>query len=120
MLPGFPQDNSPAGIASPLKGFDATADPTVRAGSNGLFYVSGVAFNRADESPTAAAGAEGKAGVQFTAVYKDDQDDKMPRYHPNHRRRQGLERAFSRQVLERSRHSAWPGQLHGVEAGRWD
>src|SRR5712692_5081791 len=40
LLPGYPQDNSPDGLASPLKGFDAAADPTVRAGTNGLFYYS--------------------------------------------------------------------------------
>jgi len=62
LLPGYPQDNSPDGLASPLKGFDAAADPTVRAGTNGLFYYSGVAFNRA------ALGAS----VAFVARYIDN------------------------------------------------
>jgi hypothetical protein len=62
LLPGYPQDNSPDGLASPLKGFDAAADPTVRAGTNGLFYYSGVAFNRA---------AQG-ASVAFVARYIDN------------------------------------------------
>src|SRR5688572_18578436 len=44
LLPGFPQDNSTVGL--PLKGYEAGADPTVRAGSNGLFYYSGMVFNR--------------------------------------------------------------------------
>ena len=46
LLPGFPQDSSAAGIASPIKGFKTAADPVVRAGTNGMFYYSGVAFNR--------------------------------------------------------------------------
>jgi hypothetical protein len=48
LLPGYPQDTSPEGLASPLKqrGLTAAADPTVRAGTNGLFLLSGIAFNR--------------------------------------------------------------------------
>ncbi|MBE0711083.1 MAG: exo-alpha-sialidase, partial [Candidatus Aminicenantes bacterium] len=53
LLPGFPQDTSPAGLASPLKfnparrsGFTAAADPVVRSGPSGMFYYSGIAFNR--------------------------------------------------------------------------
>ena len=46
LLPGYPQDNSAQGLASPNKGFQAGADPTVRAGTNGLFYFSGITFNR--------------------------------------------------------------------------
>jgi hypothetical protein len=46
LLPGYPQDRSPEGMASPLKAYSAAADPTVRAGTNGLFYYSGIAFNR--------------------------------------------------------------------------
>lgn len=46
LLPGFPQDTSTEGNASPNKGFQAAADPTVRAGTNGLFYYSGITFNR--------------------------------------------------------------------------
>ena len=49
LLPGYPQDTSPEGLASPNKGFQAAADPTVRAGTNGLFYYSGIAFNRDDK-----------------------------------------------------------------------
>jgi hypothetical protein len=47
LLPGYPQDNSATGLASPLKGFDAAADPVVRAGANGLLFYSGIAFQRA-------------------------------------------------------------------------
>ncbi len=62
LLPGYPQDTSADGLASPLKGFAAAADPTVRAGTNGLFYYSGIAFNR---------GAQG-ASVVFVARYIDN------------------------------------------------
>ncbi len=46
LLPGYPQDASPEGLASPLKGYTAAADPIVRAGTHGLFYYGGIAFNR--------------------------------------------------------------------------
>jgi len=46
LLPGYPQDQSATGLASPLHGFSTAADPLVRAGTNGLFYYSGIAFNR--------------------------------------------------------------------------
>jgi len=46
LLPGFPQDQSPEGLASPLKGFTTASDPAVRPGTNGLFYYSGIAFSR--------------------------------------------------------------------------
>ena len=46
LLPGYPQDQSAAGLASPLHGYTTAADPVVRAGTNGLFYYSGIAFNR--------------------------------------------------------------------------
>src|SRR5215467_86425 len=62
LLPGFPRDTSPAGMASPLHGFQAAADPTVRAGTNGLFYYSGIAFNRATNG----------AGVVFVSRFIDN------------------------------------------------
>ncbi|MGE5817971.1 MAG: sialidase family protein, partial [Deltaproteobacteria bacterium] len=62
LLPGFPLDSSPAGAASPLHGFQAAADPTVRAGTNGFFYYSGIAFNRGTNAP----------GVVFVARYIDN------------------------------------------------
>src|SRR5260370_1312292 len=48
LLPGFPLDGSPQGKAptSPIRGFQAASDPTVRAGTNALFYYTGIAFNR--------------------------------------------------------------------------
>ncbi len=46
LLPGYPLDNTSEGLASPLKGFTAASDPVVRPGTNGLFFYSGIAFNR--------------------------------------------------------------------------
>ena len=48
LIPGYPQDDSAIGAISPLKlnGYDAGADPVIRAGSNGLFYYAGIAFQR--------------------------------------------------------------------------
>ncbi len=46
LLPGFPLDGSSEGLASPIHGFQAASDPTVRAGTNGLFYYTGIAYNR--------------------------------------------------------------------------
>src|SRR4051812_40396997 len=53
LLPGYPQDASHAGVSSPLHGFSAAADPIVRAGVNGLFFYTGIAFNRGATAPGA-------------------------------------------------------------------
>ena len=53
LLPGFPQDVSPEGLASPIKGREGATDPVMRAGTNGLFYYAGVAFDRGDNKPSA-------------------------------------------------------------------
>ena len=58
MLPGFPQDTL---LGNPLKPYRAAADPVVRSGPNGLFYYSGIAFNRTDN-----------IGVVFVARFIDD------------------------------------------------
>lgn len=58
MLPGFPQDPL---LGNPLKAYRAAADPVVRSGPNGLFYFSGIAFNRTDN-----------VGVVFVARFIDD------------------------------------------------
>jgi Putative Ig domain len=44
--PGFLQDISAIGSASPLKGLKAASDPVVRAAKGGLFAYAGIAFNR--------------------------------------------------------------------------
>ena len=51
LVPGYPQDSASHSIdpTSPLRGYQAAADPVVRAGTNGLFYYAGLVFNRTDE-----------------------------------------------------------------------
>ena len=46
LISGYPQDTSATGLNSPLKGYEAGADPVIRAGTNGLFYYSGIVFDR--------------------------------------------------------------------------
>ena len=53
LLPGFPLDGSLQGQASPIHGFQAASDPAVRAGTNGLFYYTGLAFNRGNNPRSA-------------------------------------------------------------------
>jgi len=50
LLPGFPQDQTPEGLNSPLKAYSTAADPWVCAGTEGRFYYSGLAFNRGGNS----------------------------------------------------------------------
>ncbi|MEK7404381.1 MAG: hypothetical protein AAB225_04675, partial [Acidobacteriota bacterium] len=65
LLPGFPQDNTSAeSQSSPLRNFKVATDPTVRAGTNGLFYYSGLVFGRGNNAPS---------GV-FVARYQDLND----------------------------------------------
>lgn len=48
LIPGYPQDTSAAGRATPMKrlGLTTGADPVVRAGANGMFYYGGLSFTR--------------------------------------------------------------------------
>jgi hypothetical protein len=62
LVPGYPQDTSLAGRLSPIFGLGAGADPTVRAGTNGMIYYSGLAFNR----------QQGGSSKVFVATYTDD------------------------------------------------
>jgi hypothetical protein len=71
LLPGYAEDLDPLGQASPAHPFEAAADPIVRAGTNGLFYYSGIAFNRGAIA-SHSSGAEGKDGVMFVARFIDD------------------------------------------------
>ena len=50
LIPGYPQDN---GSTSPLRNYKAAADPVVRAGTNGLFYYSGIVFDRSTPAKSA-------------------------------------------------------------------
>jgi len=61
LVPGYPQDQSAVGVSSPLHGFAVATDPTVRAGTNGLFYYSGLVFDRGNNAPS---------GV-FVATFQD-------------------------------------------------
>lgn len=51
MVPGFPSDTSPAGLASPLRNLDASGDPVVRFDAAGNLYVAAIAFNRNFDQP---------------------------------------------------------------------
>ena len=62
LLPGYPQDVSAAGMASPLKGYPAGADPIIRSGTNGMFYYGGLVFNR----------EEGEGSTIFVARFIDN------------------------------------------------
>ncbi len=61
LIPGYPQDAAcdPARTRHPdrarcgLFGYQAAADPLVRAGTNGLVYYSGLAFDRGANAPSA-------------------------------------------------------------------
>ncbi|MEO7156656.1 MAG: hypothetical protein ABI039_03780, partial [Vicinamibacterales bacterium] len=65
LLPGHKLDGSTDGATSPIKGLAAAADPTVRAGTSGLFYYSGIAFNR----------GEGQPGKVFVARFIDNNNN---------------------------------------------
>ena len=65
LLPGYPQDTSTVGTSSPLHSFTVATDPTVRTGTNGMFYYSGLVFDRGSGMPS---------GV-FVATFQD-QDNK--------------------------------------------
>jgi hypothetical protein len=43
LLPGFPGDTSPDGVASPLRRFDLTSDPVLAFDRNGNVYYTGIA-----------------------------------------------------------------------------
>jgi len=53
LLPGYPQDTSVEEHGSLLYGYSTACDPTVRAGSSGLFFTSGIAFDRAEHGGSA-------------------------------------------------------------------
>jgi hypothetical protein len=64
LLPGYEDyDTTPPGApVSPLIGYKAAADPTVRAGANGYFFYSGIVFDRI---------VNGKSAI-FVARFIDD------------------------------------------------
>ncbi|HYB96381.1 MAG TPA: Ig-like domain-containing protein, partial [Vicinamibacterales bacterium] len=68
LLPGYPQDTTPVGKSSPIYGYGAGADAVVRAGTNGLIYYAGLAFDRADKL---TPDIPGKSAI-FVARYIDN------------------------------------------------
>jgi hypothetical protein len=64
LLYGYPGDARPEAAGSKIAGYQAGADPTVRAGTNGLFYYSGIVFDRGDN---------GKSRL-FVARFVDNND----------------------------------------------
>jgi len=52
LMPGYLQDPTSQGQKSRLFGLAAGADPIVRAGTNGLFYYSGIVFDRGANAPS--------------------------------------------------------------------
>src|SRR5688500_9095977 len=112
LLPGWktanPQfkDSTPEGspASNPIAGFEAAADPTVRAGTHGLFYISGIAFNRAEESEgvaTTRSGGEGKSGAQFVSVYIDDNNSSDPNAPPRYLRTSVVDNGTSGRFLDK-------------------
>jgi hypothetical protein len=106
LLPGWKSSNAnfydktTDGLNSPLKGLEAAADATVRAGTNGLFYVSGIAFNRAGET-TSAAKVNGKTGVQFVSLYIDDNNTTNPNIGPRYIRTVVIDSGTNGQALDK-------------------
>ncbi len=64
LLPGCPYNIPQCDGAPAIKGLQAAADPIVRAGVNGLFFVSGIVFSRGTNAPS----------VVFVATYIDNND----------------------------------------------
>ncbi|HTQ61834.1 MAG TPA: sialidase family protein, partial [Candidatus Solibacter sp.] len=67
LLPGCPYAVPQCTDSGALSGgFQAAADPVVRAGTNGMFYYAGLAFNRATSATTASS-----VSSIFVARYND-------------------------------------------------
>jgi Putative Ig domain len=67
LLPGCPYAVSQCTDSGALNaGFQAAADPVVRAGTNGMFYYAGLAFDRATSATTASS-----VSSVFVARYND-------------------------------------------------
>ncbi len=65
LIPGFPGDNSPQGLASPLRGFGFFFDAVVAFDSKGNLYYAGIVLNT-------APGVGIKDGTLFLAKFTDD------------------------------------------------
>ncbi len=65
LVPGFPGDNSPQGLTSPLRGFQFFFDAVVAFDSKGNLFYAGIVLNT-------APGVGIKDGTLFLAKYTDD------------------------------------------------
>ena len=113
LLPGWKTDHPSvkdmtaegAPAVNPIAGFQAAADPTLRAGTHGLFYLSGIAFNRSEEAngtgSALGAGGEGKSGVQFASVFIDDNDSSDPNKPPRYLRTTIVDSGTSGRFLDK-------------------
>ena len=54
LIPCYPQDDSGDCASSGTSGYQAAADPVVRAGTHGLFYYSGIVYERGAPARSAA------------------------------------------------------------------
>ncbi len=77
LLPGYPQDTSAEGAASPIFGYQAGADPVVRAGTNGLFYYAGLVFDRAENGRSAVFVARFVDNNNQEDTYKAGRNDRV-------------------------------------------
>ena len=117
LLDGYPQlTNS----ASPLKGFQAAADPVVRAGDHGMFYVSGIVLNRGP-SPLSAVFVSrfndsdaSEVGDPFVYIDTKLLDKGMHSCRSDVRRTESLSRLhrFSRRRRESHTHETHVHPLH--------
>lgn len=75
LVPGYPQDPTHLDPAdpkrSPLRSYKAGADPVVRAGTNGLFYYSGIAFTRAIPATSTTPAVPSKSAM-FVSRFIDN------------------------------------------------
>ncbi len=53
LMPGCPYNVPDCAGAPAIQGLQAASDPTLRAGTNGLFFLSGLAFSRGTNAPSA-------------------------------------------------------------------
>ena len=101
LLPGYPYDPSPDALTSPLRGYQAGADAVVRTGAGGMFYFSGMVFDRVEN---------GKSAI-FVARFIDNNNKETgdPIKYLGASLRgdgHGRRRRFARQALDGGRHSA--------------
>ena len=120
LLPGYPQDTSATGIASPLKGFDAAADPLVRSGANGLFVYSGIAFQRAAivGSTAVRAGVEDHSRTLTRKTEKEEKAEKQAEKEEKEKKRERERDAKRAATQARQRNGGKQGESARRTPGR--